>query len=365
VPTANEALLDANIAHAIGLERYSLHVQRKIIALLNRVDADLVDQIRKNDAALKTGYSADRLKAMLDTIRTINANAYRAIKSELNGEVRALGLYAAEFQVRAITTVAPVVTNMVVPSSATLYAAAMARPFQGALLKEVFAGMEQAAFGRVRNAIRMGYVEGETTDRIVRRIVGTRSAGYRDGITEINRKSAIKVVRTALSHTANVARDETYKENSAVIKALSWVSTLDGRTTQICRDRDGKQYTLAGKPIGHSLPYLSGPGRAHWQCRSSSFPVLKSWKEMGINLKEAPAGTRASLDGQVPAKTTYYEWLAAKPASFQNGVLGKGRGKLFRGGKLPPERFTDRSGKAYTLDQLRQREAKAWERAGL
>lgn len=365
MPTANEALLDANIAHAIGLERYSLHVQRKIIALLNRVDADLVEQIRSKDAALKSGYSVDRLKAMLDAVRTINANAYRAIKSELTNEVRALGVYAAEFQVRAITTVAPIVTNMVIPSSATLYAAAMARPFQGALLKEVLAGMEQAAFIRVRNAVRMGYVEGETTDQIVRRIVGTKSAGNRDGITEINRKSATKVVRTALSHTANVARDETYKENSAVIKALGWVSTLDGSTTQICRDRDGKRYSLDGKPIGHSLPYLGGPGRAHWQCRSSSFPVLKSWKEMGIDLKEAPEGTRASMDGQVPAKTTYYDWLSTKPASFQDGVLGKGRGKLFRGGKLPPERFTDRSGKAYTLEQLKVREAKAWNRAGL
>ena len=76
---------------------------------------------------------------------------------------------------------------------------------------------------------------------------------------------------------------------------MQWVSTLDARTTEICRIRDGLKYAVGThKPIGHLVPWLGGPGRAHWQCRSASVPVLKSWREMGVDMGEMDAGTRAT-----------------------------------------------------------------------
>lgn len=123
----------------------------------------------------------------------------------------------------------------------------------------------------------------------------------------------------------------------------------------VCRARDGKVY-----------PLDSGPRPpAHPNCRSSTVPVLKSWKEMGINLKEAPEGTRSSMNGQVPADLTYQEWLKNQSADFQDDVLGVTKGKLFRNGGLSLDRFVDRAGKELTLDQLMKREAEAWQKAGL
>jgi len=85
--------------------------------------------------------------------------------------------------------------------------------------------LEAAAFARVRDAIRQGFVEGQTTDQIVRRIRGTRANQYRDGILEISRRSAESVVRTAINHTANVARQELYKANDDLIDSWRFVAT--------------------------------------------------------------------------------------------------------------------------------------------
>jgi hypothetical protein len=37
---------------------------------------------------------------------------------------------------------------------------------------------------------RWAYVEGETVDQIVRRVVGTKAAGYRDGVLAVSRRDA-------------------------------------------------------------------------------------------------------------------------------------------------------------------------------
>ena len=150
-----------------------------------------------------------------------------------------------------------------------------------------------------------------------------------------------------------MAREQTYAENEDLIKGVQWVSTLDDKTSPVCRGRDGIVYE---SDRGPRPP-------AHPNCRSTTTPVLKSWKELGINLKEAPAGTRASLNGQVPATETYNSWLKKQPVEFQDDVLGPARGKLYRKGGVSMDKFTDASGDQYTLKQLRRREAAAFKKA--
>lgn len=356
MPTANESLLDASIRHQVFLQRHSTATVRKIISLLNKVDSDLVAQIVKYDPTAVSGtWSQRRLEKLLEAVRGVNADAYRTLREQLNTELRGLAVYEAGFQQRMIQGSVPVALDIVTPSAAQLYAAVNARPFQGRLLKEWGRDLEASAFARVRDAIRIGFVEGESIDQIVRRIRGTRANQYKDGVLEINRRNAESVVRTAINHTANVARNEVYKENEGVIKGVRWVSTLDSRVTEVCRARDGTVY-----------PVDSGPRPpAHFGCRSTTSPVLKSWRELGINLSEAPEGTRSSLDGQVPASETYNTWLRKQPREFVTDVLGAQKAKLYLDGDLSLDRFVDSAGKSFTLDQLRKREAEAFARAGL
>lgn len=350
--TVNESLLDASISHQIGLQRYSNATVNKIIALINRAEIDLVEKMKSTGDGT---WSMTRLNKLLQALRDINAEAYDKVRSELSDDLMGLAEYEVGFQTDLLNHSVPIKLDIVSPSASQLKAAVDSRPFQGRILSEWYDGLEEAAQGRLRAAIRIGVVEGETIDQMVRRVRGTVANQFKDGIFEVSRRGAEAMVRTAVNHTANSARTTLYAENNDVIKGVQWVATLDGRTTLICASRDGTVY-----------PVDSGPRPpAHMNCRSSTAPVMKSWKEMGINLSEAPEGTRASMDGQVAASTTYDKFLRGKDQAFQEDVLGVDKAKLFREGGLTLDRFVDRKGQEYTLDQLRTRESEAFSKAGL
>jgi SPP1 gp7 family putative phage head morphogenesis protein len=354
MPTANEEALDAAVRHQIGLLRYSSSVVKKVVSLLNRIDDRLVAEIAKRGIGDES-FTQRRLNLLLDSVRAIIAEAYGRATTSLNDELKDLAGYERDFQLGLLGKSLPVRWDFIKPTSAQLYAAVTARPFEGRLLKDWYSDLEAGAYRRLRDTIRMGYVEGRTTDQIIRDVRGTRAQQYKDGVLEISRRGAEATVRTAINHTATVARNEVYKENASVIKGVRWVSTLDARTSAVCRGRDGKVY-----------PLDSGPRPpAHINCRSSTAPVLKSWKEMGINLKEAPEGTRASMDGQVAASVTYQDWLKRQPKEVQDDILGVSKAQLFRKGDLPLDRFVDRAGHEYTLDELRQRESEVFQKAGI
>jgi SPP1 gp7 family putative phage head morphogenesis protein len=187
----------------------------------------------------------------------------------------------------------------------------------------------------------MGLVEGQSYSDITRRIIGTKALQYSDGVMHLNRTKTQALVSTAVAHSTNAARDEFYKANDDLVKSVQFVATLDMRTTPICRSKDGQVYPLTAYP----RPPL------HFRCRSVVTAVLKSWKELG--LKEPTGLTRSSMDGQVSETETYQTWLSKKPPEFQDDVLGKARGEMFRNGTTL-DRFVDDSGKTLTLEQLKK-----------
>jgi len=352
----NTVLRDAMVEHQINLTRYSNATVRKIIALLNRIEPDLVAQIVKNDPTEVSGsYSDKRIEKMIAALRDILKAAYKHVGGILRTDLLDLATYEAEFQADLFRHVIPVDFEIVAPTAEMLKTAVDARPFQGALLKEWVKGLEDGTAKRLRDAVRMGYVEGESVGKMVQRVRGTRAQGYRDGVLETSRRGAEAMVRTAVNHTASRAREDVYSANPDLVKSVRWVSTLDSRTSAVCRGRDGKIY-----PVG------SGPRPpAHINCRSTTVPVTKSFRDLGIDLDEVPASTRATMDGQVPEGLTYSDWLRKKPAAFQDDILGKAKGKLFRNGDIDLDRFVDRAGREYTLDELRRREKAAFTKANL
>ena len=353
--TANEKLQTATIDHGHDIIRYQNQVVYKVIALLNRTDKDLFVQLT---AALQqlpvSQFTVERLDSLLASVRQINAAAYQKIRHDLQTELADLVAYEQGYQQQLFQNTLPVAFEVATVPVAQVVSSAMARPFQGRLLSEWMAGLEAEKAAKIRDAIRIGYVEGQTIQEMVTRLRGTKAKQYQDGILEITRRNAETIVRTAVSHTANHTRQKFAEANDDLVKGIKWISTLDGKTSPICQSRDGKVY-----------PVDSGPRPpAHPNCRSSTSYVLKSWKELGIDLKEFPEGTRASMSGQVPANVTYNEWLKGKSATFQNEVLGPTRAKLFREG-MPVDRFVNKAGDRLTLDELRKRDAEYFRKAGI
>ncbi len=354
--TVNEQLAHEAIDHSIDLTRYSNSVIRRIIALLNRTDNDLFQQL---SAALERlpaeSFTVERLDSLLQSVRQMNAAAYQQVSQLIETELKDLVQYEAAYQYQLFASTLPVQVSVAAVNVGQVYAAALARPFQGTLLREALSGLEANKARMVRDAIRIGYVEGQTIQQITQRIMGTRALQYTDGLMETSRRDAAAMVRTAVSHTANFTRNEFYKQNDDLVKGIKWISTLDGKTSAVCRARDGEIY-----------PVDSGPRPpAHWNCRSSTTPVIRSFRELGIDPPESAASTRASMSGQVPDDMTYQDWLKKQPVERQDDILGKTKGQLFRKGGLTLDRFIDRNGRELNLAELRAKNAAAFAKAGL
>lgn len=354
VNTANEQLLDRAVRHAVRLERLKTGEAREILRFLDRkVFPDAVEKLAAGLQKIKgRGMATVRTKQVRNLVASLQKLLNKGLGDARKISARRLekiGITEAEWQKALIDEfVGPVGFNTTLPSVSFIRTVVNSQPFRGELLSDWFKKLSARAQTDVRANLRIGLVEGESIPELTRRIQGT--TGF-----EMTRRNATAIVRTATNHVTTQAREAVYRANDDVVKAVEWVSTLDVRTTEICMSLDTKVY-----------PIDEGPRPpAHMQCRSTTVPVLKSFKELGIDLKEPPPGARAArryteagkaLRGEVPAKTTYGQWLKRQPAPIQNEALGPTRARLFREGKVKVDRFVDDQQRPLTLEQLRERE---------
>lgn len=348
--TANTQLRDKTIAHEIYLQRYYSATSKKVMDLLRVVEKDLVRQLKTLE--LDNSMTIPQIDAQLASVRTILNEGYDLAGKELISEMKDAAAYEQDWQIKSINDSTPIVLDMVAVAPVTLFAAIESKPLQGKIIKEWIDKLDADSYARIQDAVRIGLVEGQSYSDVVKRITGTKALQYTDGVMALNARQTQALVSTAMAHATNTARDEFYQNNNDLFSGLQWVSTLDGRTTSICQARDGKIYPLDS---GVRPP-------AHFRCRSAMVSVLKSWQALGI--KNPDGRTRASLSGQVPQTTTYSEWLSNQSSEFQDDVLGKKKGELFRNG-LPLDRFIDESGKELTLEQLKIKESDIFKKSGL
>lgn len=357
----SEIIQDRNVRHLIGLQRLSTGVRDDIVAQINEMHSDLLlkltDRVMKiKDRGQDLGsVSTERLNALFKDIESLQKTAYKAAGKELTSQLGDVAQYEMDFQSRVIEGSIPVEWSLTLPSVSQLTAVVTSDPFSGKIMKEWVADLTSSELGRVKQAVRMGLLEGETTEQIIRRIKGTRALQYKDGVLEVSRRHAETWVRTAMTHTTSRARELLYNENKDIVKGVKWISTLDSRTSPICQSRDGKVY-----------PVDEGPRPpAHPNCRSATTPVLRSANDAGISKKRLPEGTRASMGGQIPSDITYNKWLKNQPREVVEEALGKKRAALFIKGDLSVDKFIDRKGTKYTLKELEKREAIAFDKAGI
>lgn len=293
------------------------------------------------------------------------------VKSRLAVAGRAQAKFAEGTLIASLGSVAAehVVTTPI--TQARLRAILNTDPFQGATLKEWAAGMERTTLDRISKQIKLGMVAEESLDDLVRRVRGTQHGVIRQdpttgafvkkgtkgavvkprfvgGVWQATTRDAEAVVRTAVNHINNTALHETYQANADVLEGLQVVAVIDDRTTEICIALDGTVWALDD-------PDLRVPGY-HVGCRTVLVPVI-AWKRLGL---EPPAdGFRFARDlsdvtedaakrkvsarrrtgdlgksVKVSSSTRYGDWLKEQPVAVQNRILGRGKAKLFRDGKI-------------------------------
>lgn len=345
--TFNERVLDAEISHQIGLLRFREGLSNRMLAELEAVEADLRKQLRErldkiDERGRDLGPGATRrLRFLLASVRETLKRSYKAIGQNLRAELFDLSRYEVDFQTRLIQAETPFVElAFAIPPADALRSIVTSQPMQGRLLRDMLRQAEQGAVRRAEQNIRIGLIEGESTRDITRRVMGGGGLG-------LSARGIQALVRTAVTHVTAGAREELFVANPQIVAGVMWVSTLDSRTTAICQRLDNQVFEPGEGPRPP----------AHIACRSATSPILNNQSEV--------FGDRASEVGPVPANQSYGQWLRNRPASVQDDILGPTRGKLFRRGGLDVDRFVDFSGRRYTLDELRIREAAAFERAGL
>lgn len=363
--SVNDRLQDETIAHGLYVTRYGTGVARRMVTLLNKLDSELAAKLLVLlDGKRADTYSARRLASVLAGIRDLNQQSYEPINVGLARELTRYVEYEAGYQLDLFSCIIPkqILKHVQLQSIAPeqVYAAAVAQPFQGRLLKEWGKKLETDRLDKITNVVRTGFLQGETVEQIVRRVAGTPQRNREDGVINTARRDLAVVTRTAVNHMAATARQEFAQANSDIVKAKQWSSTLDTHTSQWCIIRDRKLYSLDGKPLGHEIQYLRGPGKIHFCCRSGEILITKSWQEMQIATGELSNATRASMDGQVPSHTSYADWLTRQPYARQEQVLGVTRAMMLRDGQITvPEMFND-AGEFLTLDELRRVDASAF-----
>lgn len=358
----NDKVFGEFIAHDVNLQRLQADQRRILMKELQKVEAQIVAKIQKQ---VGETFTKARQQALLKQVRETIQSGYRTIWKTHQEEALAMARYEVEQLPRLVNRVVSVpILSVGVPES-VVTSLLKDNVVLGAPLKSIWAQEAGALNQAFISAMRQGILAGETMDELVRRVRGTQALNYKDGIMDPRRRAVEMRVRTSAQSILNDARLETFKANEDVVKGYQLQVVLDARTSEICMARSGFAWNTDGSPMegtdtDESFP---GPPPYHPNCRSTLVPIVKSLGELvgdpaldrkvKRELRGLPERTQASMDGQVAEKLTYEEWLRTKSDTFQQEVLGPGKYRLWKSGKISLRDLIDQRGNPLTLKQLK------------
>jgi SPP1 gp7 family putative phage head morphogenesis protein len=394
--------------NAIDLNRYSNSVARRVINAYNDIIIDAADQLRRllpdaggtGPMTITAPDQAARLRSILaqlkESLGTWAGDATQLTATELQGlaelqsefvtdQLRKVLPAGSRDAVRtveispqfaqSVVTTDPTQLNVVALSD-DLFAAVQGAPAtfsltaakgatitlpNGEVLEKAFRGVAVDQAERFSQVVRNGLLTGETTPSIAKRLIGNLQFGEEaktvrqlvaagGQATAVADNQVMALVRTSINQVANSASMVVYEANQDVTKKYQYVATLDSLTSPICRALDGQEF-----------PYGKGPTPPqHFNCRSKVVAVI-DYKGLGFPELESEFETRASKDGQVPANTTYGQWLKDQPLKTQQDVLGPSKVPYFNrlvekyGARDAMAKLVRDDGAELTLVQLRKR----------
>lgn len=129
---------------------------------------------------------------------------------------------------------------------------------------------------------------------------------------------ARRLVRTESCYVANQAEMDSYKECG--VEKYEFVAALDARTSQICRDMDGKVFPVEEQSPGTNAPPM------HPYCRSTTIAVFDDEVTEGLQRRARDPVT--GKNELIPADMTYWEWEKWINEKYGAGTLDIERKKI-------------------------------------
>ena len=331
---------DAYLSHQIHILRLTAGEQKKVLKLLVKMQVELKSKLQNG----LTDFGKRRITKLLKECETTISRYYKEMKGSL--DIQALVAQEANFTVSAFAGIS---LDAALPTVAVMKSLTDDLILQGSPLSGWWAKQAQDTAFKFSNAVRQGSVQGETIPQIVRRVAGSKKLGI-PGVMDISRRNASALVHSSIMQVANDSRMATFKANDDVVKGTRFLATFDSHTSQICMAHSGAEWDLEGNPTKGNLPFASPP--LHFNCRSLLVPITLTFRELGIDAPEVK-GTRASDLGQIKSDTTFDEFLKRHDAAYQDDLLGPGRAKLFRDGKLTMSDLMGQHDRPLSLDALK------------
>lgn len=328
--SSRDYMIDATTRNAVFLQRKAGGDVNAILQMMDSLERSIL-------GAVASDYGTLRQQALALEIANMAAESYQEIGLAIGSRAQETAEYMAGFEarlletgVRAAAIAAPSVTR-----DAVMGAVFNARPGVSPLtIQQAISGYGDIKSAEARTVL---------TDAVLGNKSSSEATKDLSALFKIQRRQAETLVRTTMNSAAQTGRMATLAANSELIEGYEWVAKLDARTTLVCAGRDGQVYKLGSGPVPP----------AHYGCRSQIVPAL------------LPQYNRADLAGDAAEEETYGAWLRKQPAAFQDEALGDTRAALFRRGDLQIGKFTDDAGRTYTIDELRELEPLAFERANL
>jgi len=321
---------DQAVELQLDLFRATTEIDSNVLGLLLALQKDLISQVAN---ANYTQWGQRRIQQQLSEVDALIKQRYAEVSTAAQGSTSAIAQVSALATARSLS----VSSQAALPSQAMLEAIASKSVVQGATQGAWWSRQSADTSFRFSQAVRQGLVAGETNQKIIQRV---RS------FMDTSKANASALVQTSVATVANDGRSAVFSSNQDIIKRLRAVATLDTNTCTTCAPLDGLEWTKARNPIGHKFDFPNYP--KHFNCRCLLIPVV---------LDGPQGGTRASDAGQVDASLTFRGWLKRQPVDKQDEILGRGRAKLYRDGKITLADLTRGNGAPLTIDELKRKYA--------
>ncbi len=337
---------------AIDLNRYSNQVARRIVTNYNNVILDLTNKLATIDEVTAPATVA-RIRAMLLQMKESLETWSNSSSVYLADELQGLAVFQTEFvkdQLKRVLPKGAVGVNSVQISPDFAKSIVFTDPTQvniltlptdlestvqrtfsltaakgssitlpsGQVVEKAFRGISTKQAELISSQIRIGITEGESIQKIAKRLRGRLQFGANQEMTakaqrlaagdgmRLANNQVMTIVRTSVNQVQNSVNQETYAANQNVTQRYEYVATLDSRTSAICGSLDGRTFRYGEGPMPPQ----------HFNCRSTTVPIIDD-----DDLRKQFPDTRPSATGRVPQGVNYANWLKDNP-SIQQEALG-------------------------------------------
>lgn len=311
--------VNEQIKHQITLRGQYTRIAKQAVNhlkdLRSAVKGMLDEAVESSDWA-----TSNKLHPVLSNIDRSIKDQYAALGRDLTDDLADLVKYEIDHAADAhgATFSSPDIDEM------SIYSLVTDDPFDGKVLGEWLTEQEQGTQLRIKQTIRLGIVNGLSTNDIVSAVVGDKNNPYKvNGPFSKALRNAETLVRTAAAHVTARA-DMAAFENSGIEK-YKLSSILDSRTTTICGGLDGKIYSV-NDPNKKIPPF-------HPNCRTTMIAIF---------------------DDEPVIDKTFQQWLGEQDEETQIKSLGKARFKLWKSGVSIDRFVDDETAELIPLDELRK-----------